>query len=80
MEIYIMSLVAVVVGFVMGRMTVTTTKATKSPYKAITRPVKAYKEHKQKVEEAKELEKYMTIAENIENYDGTGARQKDVPL
>ena len=80
MEIYAMSLLAVVVGFVMGRMTASTPKQDKRSYKAIKRPVQAVKEHKQKVEQAKEIEKYTTIMENIENYDGTGANQRDVPL
>ena len=80
MEVYIMVLVSVIVGFIMGRQTVTPTQPAKRQYKAIKRPVQAYKEHKQTKEQQKELEKYMTIADNIENYDGTGANQKDVPL
>lgn len=81
MEIYIMILVSVIVGFIMGRQTVKPPEAPQ-PYKVITmpNPVKMYKDHQQKVEENKELEKYTTIMENIENYDGTGAYQKDVPL
>ncbi len=80
MEVYIMMLVSVVLGFIMGRMTVTTVKPATRSYKVITRPVEAYKEHKLTKEQKKELDKYMTIADNIENYDGTGANQKDVPL
>lgn len=38
------------------------------------------KEKKQKEKFDKEYEKYQTIYENIENYDGTSANQKDVPL
>lgn len=79
MEAY-MILISVITGFVMGRMTVTKAEPTKMRYRAIKSPVKAIKEHKQRVEEAKEIDKYMTIMENVENYDGTGAYQKDVPL
>lgn len=46
-------------------------------------PVKAYKEHKDNVEAQKEAEKELnkisTIMQNIENYDGTGFNQEDVP-
>jgi hypothetical protein len=76
----IMSIVAVVVGFFMGRATVTTKEPVKRSYKAITRPVQAYKEHKLTKEQEKEIAKYTAIMDNIENYDGTGANQKDVPL
>ena len=80
MEIYIIILVSVIIGFIMGRQTVKPPEA--QPYKVITmpNPVQAVKTYKQRVEENKELEKYTTIMENIENYDGTGAYQKDVPL
>jgi hypothetical protein len=52
----------------------------KSQQKTIKSPVQAYKEHKLTKEQEKEIEKYTTIMENVENYDGTGANQKDVPL
>ena len=80
MEISVICLVSVVIGFVMGRMTVSATKTTETPYKVIKRPVQVYKEHKLTKEQEKEIQKYSTIMENIENYDGTGAHQKDVPL
>lgn len=76
MELYIMILTSVIVGFIMGRQTVQKPQKT---YK-IPRPKEIIKEHKQKVAESKELAKYTTIMENIENYDGTGSNQKDVPL
>lgn len=81
MEVYIMILTSVVIGFIMGRQTVKTPEQPQ-PYKVINlqNPLQAYKEHKMTKEQQKELEKYMTIADNIENYDGTGANQKDVPL
>lgn len=43
-------------------------------------PMTIYKEHQEKKEADKELEKLNTILENIERYDGTGEGQKDVPL
>lgn len=46
-------------------------------------PVKAYKEHKAHMEAQKEAEKELdkisTIMQNIENYDGTGFHQEEVP-
>jgi biotin-(acetyl-CoA carboxylase) ligase len=46
-------------------------------------PVKAYKEHKANMEAQKEAEKELdkisTIMQNIENYDGTGFHQEEVP-
>lgn len=46
-------------------------------------PVKAYKEHKANTEAQKEAEKELdkisTIMQNIENYDGTGFHQEEVP-
>lgn len=80
MEISVICLVSVVIGFVMGRMTVSTPKPVKRSYKVIKRPTQAIKEHKLTKEQEKEIEKYKTIMENVENYDGTGANQKDVPL
>lgn len=72
-------LVYVIAGFVMGRMTASTTEAEKPPQRAILKPVQAYKEHKLTKEQEKEIAKYTAIMENVENYDGTGANQKDVP-
>ena len=78
MELYAINLLFVVVGFVMGRMTVSTKEPVTRSYKAITRPIQTYKEGKLTKEQEKEIEKYTTIMENVENYDGTGANQKDV--
>lgn len=41
-------------------------------------PVKAIKERQLTKQQEEELEKYNTIFENIDNYDGTGANQKEV--
>lgn len=50
---------------------------------SLPNPVKAYKEHKAneeaKAEAEKEVDRISTILENIENFDGTGFKQKDVP-
>ena len=42
-------------------------------------PVEAVKEHKEKQEARKEQNRLETIMQNIENYDGTGYGQKEVP-
>lgn len=42
-------------------------------------PLKAVKEYQESKEVQKEQDYYKTIAENIDNYDGTGIGQKDIP-
>ena len=42
-------------------------------------PLKAIREHQERKEAEREQEKYEAILRNIENYDGTGAHQEDVP-
>lgn len=42
-------------------------------------PIKAYKEHKAQKEAQRERDKIETILANIENYDGTGNNQEDIP-
>ena len=79
----IIYLVFIVTGFIMGRMTkpVATNKEEVQPHKVINipNPLQAYREHKEREEDRKELERLEIIMENIEKYDGTGAGQKDVP-
>lgn len=41
-------------------------------------PLDAYRKHEAKKEAQAEQERIDTIMRNIENYDGTGANQKDV--
>ena len=41
-------------------------------------PLKAYREAQERREADREADKLDTILQNIEAYDGTGARQKDV--
>lgn len=42
-------------------------------------PVAKIKEHKEIKEASKELEKIDIITQNIDNYDGTGAYQQEIP-
>lgn len=42
-------------------------------------PVKAIKEHRARQEAEMEQSRIDTIMQNIENYDGTGFKQEDVP-
>ncbi len=41
-------------------------------------PIKLIKEQKENKENREQLEKYNTMFENINNYDGTGMGQKDL--
>lgn len=41
-------------------------------------PLKAYREAQDRKEAEREAERLATILENVDNYDGTGANQKDV--
>ena len=85
--IYLLFLTA---GFLMGRLTkplkitiVTTPtepEEESKPAIKIPNPLQAYREHKEREEEKKEVERLEIIMENIESYDGTGAKQKDVPI
>ena len=42
-------------------------------------PMKPIREHQDRKKAEAEQERYETILHNVENYDGTGANQKDVP-
>lgn len=42
-------------------------------------PIKKIEEHREKKEVEKEIEKLDIITENIDNYDGTGLGQKEIP-
>lgn len=42
-------------------------------------PIQAFEEHKEKEEQKREEEYIQTLSENIDNYDGTGLGQKDLP-
>jgi hypothetical protein len=43
-------------------------------------PMKAIQEQRNRKAAEAEADKVAVILENIENYDGTGAKQKDVPM
>jgi hypothetical protein len=42
-------------------------------------PMKPIREHRERKEADREQERYNTILENIERYDGTSSGQKDIP-
>lgn len=46
----------------------------------IKNPIQAYDEYKEREEQKRVLERQQTVAENIDNYDGTGLGQKDLPI
>lgn len=77
-------LLFIVVGFVMGRMTVrNTSDKVNTPIEIKMpnlNPVRAYEEHKTKQKEKKEQDKVETILRNIERFDGTGIGQENVPM
>ena len=43
-------------------------------------PMEVYREHQEKKEASKEMDKLETILRNIERYDGTTRGQEDVPM
>lgn len=47
-----------------------------SPVKS---PIEAYREAKSNFEYRREQDRLQTISDNIDNYDGTGIGQKDIP-
>ena len=46
---------------------------------SLPNPVQKISEYKEKKEVEKELDKLDIITENIDNYDGTGLGQKEIP-
>ena len=42
-------------------------------------PMTLYREHEQRKAEREEQKRIETIMRNVDNYDGTGGRQEDVP-
>lgn len=42
-------------------------------------PFEMAREHREKKEQRREQDKLKTMLENIDNYDGTGIGQKDIP-
>lgn len=74
-----LNMLSLVIGVVLGQK-LSKGEEIKMPDVTKLNPMTIYKEHQEKKEADKELEKLNTILENIERYDGTGEGQKDVPL
>ncbi len=70
----IISLLSFYMGAILGRGGQIADKEIKLP-----NPMKAYKEHKEKLEVKKEQERLDIVMQNIDNYDGTSNNQKDIP-
>ena len=75
----ILNIVCFFIGAVIGQRTVTG-KEVKVPDVSKLNPMNMYREHEEKKEAQREKEKLEVILGNIERYDGTGARQEDVPM
>lgn len=69
-----MNLLAFLIGARVGQKVVN-----KEPIELPTiNPITLYKEHKEKEEMSKEQEKLNTMLDNINNYDGSSANQKEI--
>ena len=70
----VLNLLAFLVGAKVGQKVVN-----KEPVELPTiNPITLYKEHKEKEEMSKEQEKLNTMLDNINNYDGSSANQKEI--
>ena len=67
---------SLVVGFVLGQNVVRQEKVELNPVKAVK---KAITEHKETKEKQAEDEYMKALMYNIDHYDGSGAKQKDLP-
>ena len=72
--ISVLNIVCFVIGAKVGQKVIN-----REPIKMMPNPVQAIKEHQERVEYDKEQEVFKTIAENIDNYNGTPYGQKDIP-
>ena len=70
----VLCIVSFTIGAIIGQKVVK-----KEDIKIVPNPVRVIEEIRDTREQRKEQEKYKIIAENIDNYDGTGLGQKDVP-
>lgn len=75
----ILNIVCFFIGAKIGQKTVTG-KEIKVPDVSKLNPMNIYREHEERKEAQREKEKLEVILGNIERYDGTGARQEDVPM
>ena len=77
-------LLFIVVGFIMGRLTVRNAPSKEIAPIEIKMPnlnlIRAYEEHKEKKKVKAEQNKIETILRNIEKFDGTGIGQENVPM
>ena len=81
----IICLLSLIAGFLMGKMTqpLRINIANNADFEEeqplkIPSPAQIYRDKKEQKAEDKELKKLERIIENIENYDGTAASQKDI--
>lgn len=79
LTISILNIVCFFIGAKIGQ-TVSKGEKIQAPDMSKLNPMNIYREHEEKKEAQKEKEKLEVILGNIERYDGTGARQEDVPL
>lgn len=70
----VLCIVSFTIGAIIGQKVVK-----KEEIKLIPNPVRMVEEFKDSFEQRKERERNRIIAENIDNYDGTGLGQKDIP-
>lgn len=75
----ILNIVCFFIGAKIGQ-TVSKGKEIEAPNLSKLSPMNIYREHEEKKEAQREKEKLEVILGNIERYDGTGARQEDVPM
>ncbi len=75
----ILNIVCFFIGAKIGQKTVRG-ETIEAPNLSKLNPMNIYREHEEKKEAQREKEKLEVILGNIERYDGTGARQEDVPM
>lgn len=71
-----LNVLSLVIGVAIGQKVVRQEKIEINPVKAVKNTITEHKETKKKEEEDKYMEALM---HNIDNYDGTGAMQRDLP-
>ena len=74
--ISLLNIICFITGAIVGQKTV---KGEKIELPKLN-PMEIYREHQEKKEAAKEMDKLETIMRNIERYDGTSRGQEDVPM
>jgi hypothetical protein len=79
LTISILNIVCFFIGAKIGQKTVKGENI-EAPNLSKLNPMNIYREHEEKKEAQREKEKLEVILGNIERYDGTGARQEDVPM